>query len=336
MFFRKITVYFLATGLFFLLFSLAYFLVFSQVTAQPAKVKQILRDSGVYQKITPVIYDDSVNSDSAGADTVPLKNPMVRRAALDAFSPGFVQKNVESAIDGAYGWLEGSIDQPEFVIELKGAKDRFAESLSVQAGKRLKALPICTAAQLSKIKRIDPYTVPCLPPGTDINALKKQILSEAGQSDDLLKDTKITPFSVKDESGKPVFDDSSSIPKNYQLSLKAPYILAALCLLMAAGIIYVCATKKDGLKKLWKIFLAAGIFVGLVPFALGQVIEVLPQAAPNNTVMAELVTPVAREFNEAASKVYFITAAAYILLAVGIFLILRKMRPKIAGKGAKG
>lgn len=326
-FFRAVLLYFLGTGLFFMLFVLAYFIVFTQISAKPDKVKQILSSSGIYQKIPAVVYDDAVDSGSTSSASLPLKDAAVRQAALDTFSPGLVQKNIESALDGTYGWLDGITSQPEFNIDLKDAKDNFAKSLSGQAGKRLEGLSVCTEAQLRKIKQIDPFTIPCLPPGVSIGSLKKQVLQSAKGDDNFLKDTKFTPASLKDDSGKPVFDSYPDIPKAYQISLKLPYVLAVLCIIFGTSIVFISATKSDGFKKLTRLLAIAGIFVILAPIGIGRLTDSLLKTSSSDSVTTELVTPVVKELNNATSKVYYVMGAVYILLAIGAFLLYKKILP---------
>lgn len=320
----------MGVSLFFLLFALSYFLVFSQVTAKPEKIKQVLRDSGVYQKIPAVLYDSSVDSTRAAepASTIPLKNPAVRQAVIDTFDAGFVQRNAETALDGAYAWLEGKTSEPKFKIDLKDAKDRFAKSLSKQTGERLEGLPPCTAEQLRKVRDIDPFDLPCLPPGTDIAALKKEVLESAASSDDLLEETVFTPASFKDENEKPLFDSYPGVPEGFQLFKRLPYILAVICAVIGAGIIFASTTKREGAKRLAKLLLVAGIFVSLAPIAINRIAGAILSNAPGDAVAAELVAPIIEELNQATSKVYFTTGAVYVLLAAGAYLIYRKTAPK--------
>ncbi len=333
-FFRGIAVYLLGTALFFTLFLLAYFFVFSRVTANPDQVKSILRNSGAYHKIPEVIYDNSVDSNSTTSASIPLKSPLVRQAALDSFNPDFVQKNIENVIDGTYDWLGGQSNEPKFEVNLKEVKDNFAKSLSESASRRLKDLPVCSAKQMQKIKEIDAFSSPCLLPGTDVNKLKKQVLAAAKGSDNFLKETKISPSTFKDSDGQPVFDNYPDIPQAYQLGVKMPYILAVLCILMIAGLVFMHDKREEGLTQAGKLLAAAGVLIAFIPFLINHLANGILRSGPDDKVVAELAMPIVHEFAKTAGKFYFIAAAIYILLAAAAFYLAWKISEnKTAKKG---
>lgn len=321
------------TALFASLFLLAYFLVFYQVTANPGRIKRILSDSGVYQQVPSVVYDNVLKSESKHGQDIPLKSPVVRQTALATFTPDFVQTNVENSIDGVYGWLAGKTSQPQFNIDLKGAKGRFARSLSNNIGK----LPKCSLSQQAKIKaeNFDAFSSPCVPPGVDIAAIKKKILGTAAKSDELVKQDKISPITIKDKDGKPVFDNYKEIPRAYQLSVKLPYLFGVFCLILAAGLVLASQTKRDGFRKLGKVLAVAGVFVAVLPIGLSYAINKLLQTVPDSEAYKQLLLPVAHELIKANSQVYITTGVAYILIAVVIFIILKEMPVKLPSKAGK-
>lgn len=304
-----------------MLMTLAYFIAFSQVTAKPDAVKNILDKSGVYQKTTQAVYDQSLRS--AGSDPkadIPLKSPIVRQAALDAFTPQFVRHNVESAIDGVYGWLQGDKDQPGFKIEIGSAKKRFADSLSSRVAKRLKKLPVCSSEQMQAHPQINPYTTACLPPGTDVNAYIKDIRRVAA-SDKFLKDIDFSPSSLKDNGGNQLVGDASKLPEAYQAALNLPFVLSGLVIVMGAGIVYISRTRSEGLKKLSLTLGIAGIFTVMIPFGFRTVTDSYLKTASGNEVLSELAGPVLKEFNKTTAKVYYVTGGAYLGLSVAAFYV---------------
>ncbi|HEX5797412.1 MAG TPA: hypothetical protein VFX86_03395 [Candidatus Saccharimonadales bacterium] len=323
--FKGIVLYLLGASLFFVLFAFAYFTAFSQTTAKPDKVKNILKDSGVYQKAPPVIYDKLAADAPESASDIPLDNPLVRNAALDAFTPGFVQNNVEAVLDGTYEWLEGKAARPEFNTELKNVKNRFAASLSEQVGKRLAKLPPCRPGQHPPGLPIDPYKTACRPAGTDINAIKKQVRRSVAANDDFLNGDTASP-APESGSNNSLFDKNSRFPEAYRSTLQMPYLLAAFAALLSAVIIFISG-KAAGLKKLALIFVLAGIFIVFVPLGFRLITDAFIKAASGNNVVTELVAPVLREFNQAAAKVYYVIGAAHLALAIGAYLLFRRFQP---------
>lgn len=310
----------MSAGLFFMLLTLAYFIAFTQVTAKPDTVKDILRGSGIYRKVPSVVYDQSVRSNSNSKADIPLKSPIVRSAAMDAFTPEFVQNNIENAIDGVYGWLQGDKSQPEFKIETGSVRKRFADSLSRRVATRLKKLPVCTAGQMQTPSQINPYTAACLPAGTDADAYARDIRQAAG-SKKFIKDIDFSPSSLKDPGGNQLVGNASKLPEAYQAALNLPYILAGLALVLGAAVVYVSRTRSDGFKKLSLTLGVAGIFALMIPFGFRTVTDTYLKSASNSTVVTELAGPVLKEFNKNTAKVYYVTGGAYLVLSVAAFYV---------------
>ncbi|HET7672926.1 MAG TPA: hypothetical protein VFK11_00225 [Candidatus Saccharimonadales bacterium] len=323
--FRGIALYLLGTFLFFVLFGFAYFLAFTQMAGNPDRVKQALYNSGLYEKAGPVLYDNFQESEgSKGPEQdIPLKDPIVRQAVLSAFSPSFIQKSVENVIDGTYGWLNGDTAQPEFSINLAEAQKNFSQTLGDEITERLKKLPRCSAEQVQKAKKTDPFSIRCLPPGVSIKSLRKQVVKEA-EGGDVLEKKKITASDLKSKDGGGTFSDSSA-PSAYRTALKVPYILLVLGVLLGTGLVYASSSRKNGLKRLGKILAIAAVFALFVPIAFNILFSILLKADTGDNIITDLAVPVIREFNKAGSKFYYITGAGYALLAVGAFYLAKRL-----------
>lgn len=319
----------MGVGLLFLLIITAYLMVFAQVTTNPDKMKRLLGDSGLYEKMPAVIYDDAVKSESTVSASIPLKDQEVRQAALEVFNPGFVQQNIETVIDSTYSWLEGKTDQPEFSIDIQDAKNQFATSVSDKLEKRLQALPPCTLSQLRQIENTDDlFSLQCLPPGSDIASMKSQFSSSVANSDEFLKETKINPDTFKDENSQSLFDTSQDIPQTYQFSKKLPYILMVVIAVISTLIVFISTSRREGIIKLIKTFLIAGMFVLLIPLVLNSLADILLGASANNDVTAQLAKPIINAFNAEAAKIYYVMGGLYVLLAAAGYLGLRKFYPE--------
>lgn len=322
--FRSGGLYILGTALLFCLISLAYFSVFARVTANPAKVKQILNDSGVYAKVPQVIYDDAVQSEATASSTLPLEDSGVRQAALNTFDAGFVQNSAESVINGTYAWLEGDISQPQFEVNVKEVKDKFAAAVSEQAGQRAAGLPVCTASQLREINTSNLLSIECRPPGLSVEALKTQFQNEVAASDEFLKDAQVTPETFKDQNGQSVFINRPDIPQAFQLFKTLPYILALLAAAIAAGVLFLSPSRREGLLKLAKILGIAGVFTLLIPLAMNILADMLFGSAASS-VAAEIAGPIVRGFNGAADGIYYFIGGVYLVLAAGFLLVREKL-----------
>lgn len=322
--FRRGGLYVLGTALLFCLIGLAYFSVFARITSNPTEVKQILNDSGVYKKIPQVIYDDAVQSEATTSTTLPLQDPGVRQAALDTFDAGFAQKSIESVLDGTFAWLEGNIPQPQFEVNVKEAKDKFAAAVSEQAAQRAAGLPVCTAAQLREVNASNLLTAKCRPPGVSIDSLKTQLQNEVAAGDEFLKDNQVTPETFKDQNNQSIFVNRPDIPQTFQFFKSLPYILGLLVPIIAVGIVFLSYSKREGLFRLVKLFAIAGLFALFTPLAMSILANMLFGSAGNN-VAAELAGPVVKSFNAAAAGIYYFIGGVYLVLAGSLFLLREKL-----------
>lgn len=330
--FRETTLYLLSTGVVIVLLLLSYFIVFTQIGANPEKIKEILSSSGVYQKVPATIYDEAVKSaeaSSPAAADIPLQDPAVRQAALNAFSGDFIQKSAESVVDGTYGWLGGETSQPEFNIDLNGAKNQFAAALADEFGARLENLPVCTVAQLRANPDINLFTATCRPPGANVAELKAEILNTVANSEEFVEQTQLTPATLKDEQGKPIFDNLANAPEAYKLSKKIPYILGLIAFLLASAIIYASKSREAGLSKLGKLFVLSGIFVVLAPIGFGFITDAFMNASSNNNVASNLINPVIDEMSRAAASIYYKTGAVYLVVGAGLLILVNRMKKQV-------
>lgn len=331
-FVKSILVYILDTALVLILVLLAYFMVFSTVTARPSEVKRIIDESGVYQKITPVLYDkfaqEGMNENQGvQSQTLPLENEAVKSAALSVFSPDYIKQQLETVIDGTYQWLDGTTTEPSFTIDLADAKNRLAEQIANQAATRAETLPVCTAQQLREVRDTNLLSLPCRPLGANIAALKTEFINSVNSDENFLKNTTISPATIKDERGNKVFQDYQNVPDTFQTLKKLPYILGALAILISTGIVLLNENRREGLKKLVKFFVIGGVFVILIPLGISSIIDSLLNEQSGDTVIRELLVPLAKKFIDTADRVYYTFGVIYLLIAGVMFLVYKKLQP---------
>lgn len=339
-FFKGALVYILDAMLIMVLVLLAYFTVFTTVTANPAQVKKIIDESGVYSKITPVLYDKYVREARSGAGEIrteglPLDNETVKNAATSVFSGDFIKQNLEAAIDGTYLWLNGDLAAPSFSINLAEAKNRFAGHIAEHAGARAETLPLCTPQQLREVRGTDLLSLPCRPAGTNIAALKAEFIDSINKDDGFLKDTVISPQTLKDKNGQEIFADYKKIPETFQALKNLPYILGILAALISMSIVLLNDSRREGLKKLIKFFVIGGALVILIPLGISSLVDSLLSDPATDAVVKELISPLANRFIDTADKVYYTVGVIYLLIAGAIFLAYKRMRTPAATKPEK-
>ena len=143
----------------------------------PKKIEKSLSDSGVYSTFIDSALKEVNKSNKSGNDNsnIPITDPAIKEAANKAFPPTLLQQTTENVLNGSYDWLTGKTTGPSFKVDLRQAKQTFAQSVGEAAKQRLVKLPACTAAQLQKLSSdIDPFSVLCRPPGVNLASQQRK------------------------------------------------------------------------------------------------------------------------------------------------------------------
>ncbi|HUP26158.1 MAG TPA: hypothetical protein VM124_00750 [Candidatus Limnocylindrales bacterium] len=275
----------LKLGLVLLAFTSALVMVFST----SAGVKQALRSSQVYDAaIDGIISETAQSQDTPNeqAARITAQEPQIKQAAKTAFTPAVIQNSSEQIIDGLYGWLRSGSDKPDFRVDLTDAKQQFAEALADSAIDRAQHLPACTLQQARELAAttIDPFSVPCVPPGYNLGALRTKVVSDIANNQEFLKNPVITADSFpKDNQGRSVFQSASQAPATFQLLLKAPWIIAGLTALFGVMLLTLHRDKRRGLRSIALTLLGSGVFLLVASLLFNYAFKSVSQPkAPQN------------------------------------------------------
>lgn len=297
-------------------------IVFSSLAANPDKIKEVLADSGVYQSIPSVFYENIQAENQEQHSDLDLNDPQIKQAALSSFNPQFFQTNLEKAIDGTYSWLQGEISQPEFVIDANDAKENFIKKVVATETARAKELPECSFQQLrqTNLGSINIFNLECRLPGVNIAQVAQQAETELNNNPEFLGKTKLNAWEIKKENGEPVFNKNSKIPEKFRLAQNAPIVLALLAILLSVVIFLASTNRKKGLGKIAKVLTSAGIVTILAPLFIKFISgKILPVAAEDRAI-SQIAAPVIQEFNSAAAVIYYLIGG--VMLAIGLLLLL--------------
>lgn len=296
--------------------------VFTWVASNPEKMKTILSDSGVYQKIPSVLYENIESENQDVNRSVDLSDPTIKQAALDSFNPRFFQTSTESAVDGTYAWLEGETSQPKFVIDASQAKNNFANQIVEQESTRLSKLPVCDFKQL---KQNNPnytsiFNLECLPQGINLAKETEKAKTELANNADFFGDGKLDSKDIKDKSGKSIFDSNPDLPKKFQLAKNLPIFLAILSAVSAVAIYLLSVNKKQAVKRISKTLFAVGLLTVLAPIIIRFASGKLLPTVSNDELVTQIVRPITQQFYSATAGIYYLLGG--IMLVVGSLLLL--------------
>jgi len=198
-----------------------------------------LKDSGAYTAAAERLSSEASNAavEEAG---LPLDTARVKQAASSSFPPETVEQNSEQLIDSVYDWLQGTTEQPQINIDLQPYTAAFTQSVGNQTVAQVQGLPVCTLTQLRQIdpNNLDIASLPCLPPGINLETTKQQAIDKVVASNEFLQNPVVTTDNLpKDDQGNTVFDNAKNVPAAYQWSMRLPFIFGAFALLSATAVI---------------------------------------------------------------------------------------------------
>jgi hypothetical protein len=316
-----------------LLFLLAASWGFVHFVGQPANVKGVLKDSGVYETIIPSALEQAQQT-STGVESLALSDQQVKEAATKVFTPQLVQQDSEKIIDSLYDWLNGKTTTPSFQIDLAPSKAALADNISQIVAQRAATLPKCTAANTPDT--FDPLQAQCLPAGVTPQSAAAVAQAQVLSNQDFLGQTLITADSLKGEdSSKPAFSTQyKDLPKAYQRSKTAPWVLAGLTLLTAAGVILLSSNWQKGLRRVGIVFVSAGIAMIVFAWLLNRLLvtKVMPAVHFKNAVLQGDVRKLISSLGHSVTNNYRLFGVIYTcigLAAVGgaIYLVKRAGEP---------
>lgn len=313
----------------FLAIASAYVVVFGT----SAQLKTSLKNSDIYDNAVNSILDESQKEQGAKTDNVPLDDPGVRKAANTAFSATFIEQQLTTAIDGVYGWLDGTTKTPAIQIDLAEAKKRLATGIGEAAIDRVKALPVCTQAQLLKLDQSnpDPFSLPCRPPNIDLSAERKEIVNQVLGSDEFLDDTSISVDDFPKQNGQTVFERAGDAPTVFQWLHRLPWLLGTVSLLAAAMVIWLHEERRRGVWVVGRTLVVSGILLLIGVFISGYIASnrIIKVDAGNELQQSglNLVRSLISEFNQ----VLMIFGIAYVVIG-GITMIAIRLTRKPAAE----
>jgi hypothetical protein len=328
-FVRKALLVLLAPLFSVLLFVMALDFGVLRIAGQPAGVKKIVADSGVYQTAVPDALAQAKQI-SGSSTQIPLTQQAVLDAAGQAFTPQVVQQSTESAIDGIYDWLNGKSPTPDFSIDLTPVKATFASNVAQAAQKQAASLPICPTSTLPS--NFDAFSATCLPKGISLSQIALNVQNDVMSGKGFLEHPVITANSVKTSDGQPFFATKlKDAPKQFQRIKKTPTILTLLSIVVAVGIIFLSSSRRKGIRRVGITLVTVGVFMLIFAWALNWGVnqKLLPNLKLDNAVLGKDVKSLAGSLTQSIDKNYWTFGGLYSALGAtfaGTTLIKRHKR----------
>lgn len=284
------------------------------VTINATTIKSVMKEKGVYAQVVPaVLATASYPKDQSSVGQIPLEEPWVNEVVTSAFTPQTVESLSTVIIDGSFDWLEGKNPSPEFSFDLSQNKQVLADKVGEYVTKRSANLPICTLADLQSLStNINVYTAPCRPamisPEQAGQSARVQVLSDQN----FLKDPVIRSENLKEASGVSPFDSLKPLRVLYsnQGSLLLGFII--LTVLFAIGGVLTARDHVNGLRRLFRLLLTAGISLSIFTFFIWLGSKRLSNSGSGEPILSKVMVPI---IDGLAHK----ALASYVLIIVLIF-----------------
>ena len=263
-------------------------------TINATTIKSVMKEKGIYSQVVPAILATaSYPKNQSPAGQIPLDEPWVSEVATSAFTPQTVESLSTAVIDGSFGWLEGKTASPEFSFDLTPNKQILADKVGEYVTKRSASLPVCTLADLQSLSAdINLYTAPCRPamisPEQAGQSARAQVLSDQN----FLKDPVINSANLKENSGVSPFDSLKPLRVLYsnQSSFLLGFVL--LTVLFAAGGVSTAKNRIDGLRRLFRLLLTAGIGLSIFTFFMWLGSKRLSNIGSSEPILSKVMVPI--------------------------------------------
>ena len=311
---RKVLVWFLGYCMVILLLVTANTTIFSRVTSNPERVKQIIVDSGAYEASAPFIIEELLTRGVLESGPFSLQKDSTQQLAQQVFDGKRVQAVVEPVIDGIYAWLNGQTSTPKFAVNLNSTRDALASDLAKYQVDRITKLPACKTD--SAVINTNVLSLQCKPTTKlDETAIKQAIDNYLKQEGGLLNES-LTPQAINMAQGQTALEKIQSAPKSFQTAKKLPWIFGILALLSAVGIVFIANTRSYGLKCLGVTLVVAGIVLAALPSVNNLIIgETLSRISSSNIPAYKILEKLLPTVNNSTAYIYYVYSGVVILLS---------------------
>jgi hypothetical protein len=297
------------------------------------KVETWLNQSNLYQRfLSNAITQAKTSAGSNQAQgSITLSDSAVQQAADSAFSIKLFQRSLNTFLNSNYAWLEGKSAQPNFTIDLTGAKQNFAAQIGQYVQEHITSLPVCSAQQLAEIgsaSNIDPLKITCRPPTLDAQAEAALVTQRVNNSGGFLSNPVITANNINPNGGsssQPYYQKFSRAPKFYQVAVKLPWIYAVLAVISALGVILLARRKRNGLRRVGGSLVTIGVILLIIKFLANRLFNHLEKHVFNQTSDGQLQQSLTHFLNQVEaqmSKIILWFGIGYIILAAIILILL--------------
>jgi len=313
------------------LFSFGFSWSLYEVFSTPHQLKASINESGLYDSAVAAILKQQSQTGSTNiSNDLPTNNPELQKVIEQAFPPQLLKTQTEQVIDASYSWFTGDTSSLQFSLDFAQAKTNLANGLQQYAQQRLSKLPACTADSIPT-GEMDAFNATCLPPGADVNAISQQVHDKI-MSGDFMKDTKITPETLKSPDGQSLQTQLHAVPTAYKAAKWSVYGGALFALLLAVMIVFLSATKRGGVRRVAIASISIGICSAILgvlsSLAVHQLVHEIVKKANSNTSLQPQFSKLAQSLADDLRNWWVIFGLTCVLCGIAALFALHATKPK--------
>ena len=319
--FRRILRFILGLVLILSLFGLAVGTSLGSAFQSPNHLESWISSSGFYSSLISKAVTDT-NSSLGNAKLSAQLNPIVKQSLENVYSKSELNKNIDTIISNNYAWLQGKVSKPNFNIDVSSQKNAFAIDLGNYVETQYQKLPKCTSAELSQLSVTNPLDLTCQVPNITPAQIKSAIVNDVNSSNIIVKNTVITPASIKRNNGQPYYT-VFNVPAAYRHLKYEPILATIIALICIAGIIFSSARKRKSIRIIGFCFAFTGLMLLISGVTSNSVSSRLSSHISRGQSFSSFITPI---YNLSRQAVHYINSVnlwfgvGYLLIAVALLM----------------
>ncbi len=302
-------------------------------------VKGWFDKSGFYNNVIAEVVKATTQNAQNDPEASNIDSEVLTRVANKTFTPEFLQKNLEGALDGSYNWLEKTSPTLDFTIDLTDVTKSFGEGIGSEAKALAETLPVCSS--FATQQNFDVFNADCIPSDVNLVQLANEFADGIINSQDLFPTKVIKASDIKiNQNGieTPLSEAYSKVPTWYGWATSAVWVVIGLTLLDVIAIIYLSKTKSKGFFRVARSLILAvfslvifAVLSTYAPLSIGGVFGGDASAEGySERVITPFITEAIGSFSSWAYKfaVIYGVLAAIILITLLVLKFRRKKNKK--------
>lgn len=250
-------------------------------------VKNWLSDSKIYDGkiISALVQTTNAGGGQDGAPQpeagkISASPEAIKTALNTAFTPDFVQTQIEGVVDDAYNWIDGTAPEFKFSIPIDQKRDTLITQLAKGIEPQIAALPICRSVQITQ----EPT---CRPAGLSVEQFANQLTAQSiDESGAFAAPITNASFSKKSQQGTSQ-PDSTVLTQLPAIRKGIDMLLIVLPIAAIISIVIIVSVTTHGRRIATAAHLARRIFLGML-FILIPAVAVVWIARGNDFGLASM------------------------------------------------